>query len=148
MAFNIGPSGGGGFPDWLKQKTSGNTGITGGMRNRPVGFERPSGGMRPPMNRPQVMPRPQGPSMGRPSGNTPFGMGPMPMPNSGGKQFTPIDIPGMERSPGSIPPSAWGGFGEGIQTPGQQPLEENQLWRTYNRLLGGDKGSMGPRMLL
>ena len=138
--FDMGPSGGGGFPDWLKKKTGGNTGITGGMRNRPAGFERP-GMQRPPMSRPQVMPRPQGPSMGRPTGNSPFGMGPMPSPPVSGTNPVGRQRPNIIPMPSGMPP----GMGEGMmQQPGQQPIEENQLWRTYNRLLGGP---MAPRML-
>jgi len=128
MAFNIGPSNG-------KMVRGGNN-----FAPRP-----PMGGM----NRPQVMPRPQDPSMGRPLGNSPFGMGPMPQMGPVPPISTTNPV-GMQR-PNIIPmPSGMpSGMGEGMmQQPGQQPLEENQLWRTYNRLLGGDKGSMGPRMLL
>jgi len=149
--FDIGPSGGG-FPDWLKQKTGGNTGITGGMRKRPAGYSMQRSPMtgQPLMNRPQVMPR--RPMMGqpmrgqRPSGEKPFGMGPMPF--SGGEPVSSTMPVGRQR-PDIIPMSSSGmppGMGGGMmQQPGQQPMEENQLWRTYNRLLSSP---MAPRMLL
>ncbi len=120
--FNIGPSAG---ADWLKQKTGGNTGITGGMRNRPAGYQKPN--------------------TGKPSGNRPFGMGPMPQM---GRQPVSTTMPVGRPRPNIIPLPSSGmppGMGDGmVQQPGQQPIEENQLWRTYNRLLGG---SMAPRML-
>jgi hypothetical protein len=82
-----------------------------------------------------MMPRPQ-----RPTGNMPFGMGPMPRPEGTPPISTTMPV-GRQR-PNIIPfinPNT------GVGTPGQQPIEENQLWRTYNRLLGGP---MAPRMLM
>lgn len=128
--FNMGPSASM-MPDWLKQKTGGNTGITGGMHRGPI----QGPGMPPPMRQPRIQ---------RPTGDKPFGMGPMPIPNQGQPPVS-TTMPvreGMRQRPNIIPFS--GGMG-GIETPGQQPLEENQLWRTYNRLQGGQ---MSPRMLL
>lgn len=139
--FNIGPSSGGGFPDWLKQKTGGNTGITGGMRRGSIqgpGMQRPPMGQRPPMM--------QRPPMGPVSGKSPFGMGPMPTrrPEQPVSGTNPVGRPrpNIIPMPESMPPGMDGGM---VAQPGQQPIEENQLWRTYNRLLGG---SMAPRMLL
>lgn len=101
----------------------------GGASNR-IKAQQPS--RRPNYGRPMM----QSPTMGPSSGAQPFGMGPMPTPNRGG---------GMPTSnTGGMPPIAMPMGSQGIGTPGQQPLEENQLWRTYNRLLGGQ---MAPRML-
>lgn len=132
--FNIGPSPNSGMMDRIKQKSRGNTGVTGGMRRGPI-MRRDQGmaggNMRPPMR--------------RPSSDIPFGMGPMPQMGQPPVSTTmPVGRPrpNIIPMPDSMPP----GMGSGmVQQPGQQPIEENQLWRTYNRLLGGP---MAPRMLL
>ena len=90
-----------------------------------------------PVRRPNYgKPMMQRPPMGPVSGQRPFGMGPMPTPNRGGGLPT--------SNTGGMTPISMPMGNQGIGTPGQQPLEENQLWRTYNRLLGGQ---MAPRML-
>lgn len=108
-----------------------NIGPYGGGASNRIKAQQPS--RRPNYGRP-MMQSPMGPA----SGARPFGIGPMPTPNRGGGM--PVSSP----MPVNKPMPFLGGEG-GIGTPGQQPLEENQLWRTYNRLLGGQ---MAPRMLL
>jgi len=140
MAFNIGPSGN---ADWLRQKTGGNTGITGGMR-RPM----PLPPMRTQRQTPQSFPKPwERVGWGSSSENAMRSR-----PYTGPKQ----PLPGTPRPPlptnthvvrgggGMRIPDTGIGMGMGPTAPSQQPMEENQLWRTYNRMLGG---SVAPRML-
>ena len=124
--FDIGPS-----PNSRLQQR------TGGIARQPM--KRPAMGPRPPMSmgvpgmaRPPMMQRPP---MGQITGDAPFGMGPMP---NMGQQPVSTTMPVGGPRPSLIPVPTPFGNGNDHR---EMPMEENPLWRTYNRLSGNPTAS-------